>query len=601
MLALMVAGVSLRLLHIGGDSIAADSAWYASMAESLHRFGDLRIPWQSTPESVLYTQHFPPLFPAFLALFFLPAGPSFLAIQIAGFAAAAFFVAVSFFCTRDLYGRGPAFAVGAVAATLPTLLFFDHEALSETFVAALFALTIWAILKSLQKPPFIVLAGIFAGLGYLAKASMGPFFLLAGGAGFLWRFLYVRWRIFQDRWYLLAAGIFALFVLPWAARNVLRHGWPNWQTQKAASIALDALWQREGWPLLVLGALGWVGLILALQALPFLVGAARTVRDWRSDRTSGLLLAVVTPLLVAGFFIAAFSVVEKFEVVYSPHPARYAITPIVPLLWLCVRELDFGRGAPPGEPSTGGEHVRRAAGLAAIGALVMAAFLAFREPYFGSNSARDILILMGGTLVGLSIIGASRAYAWEPVERVTSAGMTWRAVKRRASLAGIGLAVILFVASWLLKPEMIPLILAASAAGMCVTWRQRALVVAIVFLGWGLGGAINAQAYDLAGEALETLAPPGATVSTTIGVEPMVWPFLPEGVTMVYWETESTYIILPWGDRPAPDGYELVDRYGKHAALGPASWLRWRFELAMRGEEPGPAAATVSLYQKISE
>ncbi|HVM45982.1 MAG TPA: glycosyltransferase family 39 protein, partial [Candidatus Thermoplasmatota archaeon] len=574
-------------------------AWYITMAQSLLRHGEFVIPWQSPDAPVAYTQHFPPLYPAFLALFFLPFGPSLTAVQVANLCAAALLTAVAFFCTRDLYGRRLAFAVGAIAATLPTLLFFDHEALSETFVAALFTLTIWAIIKSLSEPRYIVLGGLFAGLGYLAKASMGPFFLLAGAAGFLWRFLYVRWRVFTDVWYLLAAGLFASLVLPWAARNVLRHGWPNWHTQRAAQLALDALWQHERWWLLVLIALGWVSVTLLLHALPFLSGAATTLRDWRRDRTSGLLLAVVTPLLVAGFFVAAFSVVENFKIVESPHPARYAITPIVPLLWLTMRDLPWDPRALPGAPTTGAALVRRSRALVVAGAAVIALTLAFREPWYQAQRPDDVVLLIGGAATGLALIGAARLSAWQPLARQGADGIVaWRAIPRKLPRHAPWLAAALFVVAWLLTNELLPLALAAAAAALAATWRQRALVVAIVFLGWGLGGGINAQAYDLAADTLAVIAPPGATVATTVGVEPMLWPFLPEHVRMVSWGDDADYLVMPWGDVAPPDGYELVDRYGKHATLGPASWLRWRAELLLKGHEVGEPVSVVSLVQR---
>lgn len=595
LLVVMVGGVALRLLHLGGDSLATDGAWYATMAESLVRHGEFVVPWEP---DITYTHHFPPLYPAFLAIFFAPAGPSYLAIQLANLVAAGLFVAAAFFCTRDLYGRHAAFAVGAVAATLPTLVAFDREGLSETFVAMLFAVTIWAILKSLEKPRYIVLAGVFAGLGYLAKASMGPFFLLAGAAGFLWRFAYVRWAVFRDRWYLLAALIFATFVLPWAARNLLRHGWPHWETQLLASRALDALWAHPSWPVLVAMAFGWVCLILALQALPFLPGAAKRWREWRDERTSGLILAVLTPLLVAGFFVAAFSVYENYQIEYSPHPARYAITPIVPLLWLSMRHLDWSNGAPRGatRPTAGARIIRRADALATIGAGVIAGFLAFRQPYFSTQGPLDIIILAMGVAGGLAIIGVSRLSSWEPVVREKPGGeIEWRAVRRKLRGWTPWLGVLLFVAAWFGSRDMIVLILAASAAAIAATWRHRALVVAIIFLGHGLGGAVEGQPFDLVGEALEELREPGDTVASQPDIATMMWPFVPEEMDMVPWGSNASFVVTM--EAAPPDGYELVDGYTKFPAVAPAGWLRWRIKAALDGTQLSAPPPHVFLHR----
>src|SRR5581483_9000275 len=247
-------------------------------------------------------QHFPPLFPAFVALFFLPSGPSLAALKAANLAAALLFVLVAFLATRDLYGRAKGLAVAAIAACCPILVGFDALGLGETLVATVFALTIWAIVKSLDAPRFILFAGLFAGLGYLAKASMGPFVLLAAGAGLAWRVSYVGWGVLRDKLYLAAGGLFALVVAPWIARNVLRHGNPD--TQPYATDALRSLFANEPWPLLLASSLAACALVIALLALPFLPGVRASWRKLRDPRVSALWMAVATPTLVAVLLIA---------------------------------------------------------------------------------------------------------------------------------------------------------------------------------------------------------------------------------------------------------------------------------------------------------
>lgn len=588
--ALILAGLGLRAWALTSGVLVSDSAWYATMAESLVRHGEFLVPWV---EGVQYTHHFPPLYPAFVALFFLPAGPSLVALAWANLVAAALFVGVVFLCTRDLYGRGAAFGVTVVAATLPTLVAFDRDGLGETLVAALFALTIWAILKSLDRPRFIVLAGAFAGLGYLAKASMGPFFILAGLAGFAWRFAYARWRVLRDPWYLAAVGVFALAVVPWAARNVLRHGWPHWETQPYADLALDALWARSGWPLLVLASLFWAAVLLAAHAGPFLVGAASARRDLRAERTSGLLLAVATPLVVAAFFVAAFSIHENWSVFRSVHPVRYAITPIVPLLWLSMRHLDWSRAAPDGAPTSGAERVKRERALLLAGAILLAGALAFRAPFFQSQMASQLLLLMGLSALGLAVLAVSRFFAWAPSFRKNADGSTsWRAVPHRAPRLALLAAPVLFVAAWLVPVALIPLLLGAAGASLARGPRAQVLVLGAIFLGWGLGGGVLSSAHEDAGVALAALAQPGDTLAVEPGMEPFVAAFVPEGVRMVEWEENATFR-LRGGFTPAdvPD-YALVASFGRHAALGPAAALK----VTLRESSGAEVAPPLSLH-----
>src|SRR6267143_1686047 len=66
----------------------------------------------------------------------------------------------------------------------------------------------------------MMLAGIFAGITYLTKGVMGWFFIVGGLAGLAWRFYYMRWKVFSDRYYLVAIGIFGAFVGFWSARNL---------------------------------------------------------------------------------------------------------------------------------------------------------------------------------------------------------------------------------------------------------------------------------------------------------------------------------------------------------------------------------------------
>src|SRR5207249_2886917 len=100
----------------------------------------------------------------------------------------------------------------------------------------LFTLTLLGILKSLQSEPYILVAGLGAGLAYLTRSSIGPFFVVAGLAGLAWRFHYQKWRALANGWYLGAIALFAAPVLWWANRNVTTFGgYPAWEAPWGAS------------------------------------------------------------------------------------------------------------------------------------------------------------------------------------------------------------------------------------------------------------------------------------------------------------------------------------------------------------------------------
>ncbi|MEM3341192.1 MAG: glycosyltransferase family 39 protein, partial [Thermoplasmata archaeon] len=115
---------------------------------------------------------------------------------------------------------------------------------TENMVILTYSLTIWAIYKSIEEQKYIILAGVFAGIGYLTKSSMGFFFIIAGLCGFAWRFYFMRWKLFKNIYYITAVGIFALFVVSWAIRN-LYHFWDGtllglltqWQTSESIAEA----------------------------------------------------------------------------------------------------------------------------------------------------------------------------------------------------------------------------------------------------------------------------------------------------------------------------------------------------------------------------
>lgn len=603
-LALALGGLAMRLPSFWNGLLVDDAAWYATMAESLLRHGEFLVPGQDGA----YTHHFPPAYPALLALAFLVAGPSLAAIALTNLVVAFGFVSVAFLTTRDLYGRRRAFAVAAVAACFPLLIEFDAMGLSETLVATFFALTIWGILRSLDKPRFIVVAGAAAGLGYLTKSSMGPFFLLAGGAGFAWRFAYARWAVFRDRDYALAVLVFLAFVAPWTWRNLARHG--SWETQPYATHALRLLFSDGAWWSLVPLAFA-VGVgTLAVFALPFLAHVRASLRLAREERTSALWMAVVTPTLVAAFFVAAFSFTEGIDFVQNTLVSRYVVAPLVPLLWLGMRGLDLAPRLPEGARDASGRAptlARRHARLAAAGVLAIALGVAL-DPTYQIASTGRALVVLGATVVGVALLFAARASWWAAVARDAAGERSWRiapaAADGRGALVGLGVLAVGWAAAFAFSAAYLPFFLAAGAAALVPDTRGKVLAVAIVLLSASLSGAYaRYPSEDLARDAAALVGADGTVAF--LGDRPaFVWPFLPDEVRLVdAAESPDAIIELPARSSEAspPPGYTVASRHDIDIIYAPGSRLSLLIEQTLDPDAPMPPSRPAAfVYARAS-
>lgn len=567
--ALIIAALAMRLVAFQYEYLASDATWYATMAESIRHHGEFLVPWSSSaPE---YTQHFPPLYPLYLVLVFGMVGPTPAGLLLAPLLVAIAFALVTFLTTRDLYGRTPAFAVTALALVIPALVRSDREGLSETFVAMLFALTIWAILKSLERPAFVLLAGLFAGLSYLSKASMGPFFLLAGLAGFAWRFHYVRWNLFRDRHYLAAAALFLSFVLTWGWRNVARHGWPHWETQPYANRALETLFADPVWLIVLPTALVFTVVALALVVLPFMPNILGSLRDVRDQRTSALWLAVVVPIFVSVFFVAAFSHVEGWSIPKSEHVARYAITPIVPLLWLALRHLPSAKVDAAGTRKVSDANLRPILWTSA--GVILFALVVGLDPRYYLNTPHRRLLVAAGAALAVAVLAIARLRSRPMLPRSGRNG------RRAPTDTSGGHGVIIGSAALALAAPFLPTgwfaaLLATAAAMLVESPRARVLAVVAILGAAGLQGVGGHVSVEQVADDLAAFAGPDDTVAVLAGHEPYLWPVLHERVGFVSTTDQPTFLVDlpadPWNAAP-PEGYRLLKEYPIEEVHSPLS------------------------------
>ncbi|MEA3202794.1 MAG: hypothetical protein QOI63_460, partial [Thermoplasmata archaeon] len=180
LLALLGLGVFLRVASYWWTPLAVDAFSYGVMGESFLRHGTFTMPWGDVDTfrtAAVPSHHYPPLYPVYLAGFYKLLGFSQSSTHVAAIVSSLAALFVTWLCTRDLYGQRKALVVVAVVAVSPILVQNTGQGYSENLVLLLFVATLWAILKSLEKPWYILPAGILAGLGYLTKSSMGYFFV----------------------------------------------------------------------------------------------------------------------------------------------------------------------------------------------------------------------------------------------------------------------------------------------------------------------------------------------------------------------------------------------------------------------------------------
>ena len=380
---LLVAGIALRVLAVLRFPVSSDAAEYAVLARSIVEGRGMWLPWGEAWELTGWvpgpSHHYPPAYPVYLVPFIAAMGFSEAAVHVADFVAGLALIGVFFVATASLFGREKALWFSGLLALDPVLVTTTGTGYAENLITLLFVVTVAAILKSLDRPRWILVAGVAAGLAYLTKSSVGPFFLVAGLAGFSWRFRFVRWAVFRDRAYLAAIGIFGAFAGAWALRNL----WWFWDGT-AAGLLTD--WQTSAWFSLATRRTiempmdyAWV---LAVR-IPFFAGLALLVagpwlRDLRrlpllrDEEASALGLAAGLTYVLAWLISGAFWALERGPV-YWADMSRYVVFANPVVWWMAAKGTD------PASPS-----FKRKFAVAAAVLIVMngAAFVAPRLGVF---------------------------------------------------------------------------------------------------------------------------------------------------------------------------------------------------------------------------
>jgi len=373
--ALLLLGVGLRVLAIATIPVASDAAEYAVLGESILEGQGMWLPWGEYWELVWMagpSHHYPPVYPVYLAPFLAALGFSTAAVHIAAFTAGLALLALYYVATASLFGRETAGWFVALLALDPVLVATTGTGYAENLVTLLFVATVAAILKSLERPRWILVAGLAAGLASLTKSSVGPFFLVAGLAGLAWRFRFAGRAVLHDRAYVGAIAIFAVLSGAWAVRNLA------WFWDGTARTLLSS-WQTSAWFSQATAAAfadpGALAGILAVRApffaALFLLVAAPWWRELRRlpvarDATaSALALAAGLTYVLASLISGILWVVERSPIFWADM-SRYVVFANPAIWWMAARRCD---------PSSVSFRRRFAAAAAVLLVMNAAAFL----------------------------------------------------------------------------------------------------------------------------------------------------------------------------------------------------------------------------------
>ena len=376
--ALVAVGVALRIATFNSWGIVYDGAVMSVMGESFALHGEFVVPYAS---SLVYYHHYPPLYPIYLSLFYRTLGFTILATKLGELVLSILLVAVTWLTTADLLGRRKAWYAAAFVSLEPMFLMTSLIGYSEALVGVLFVLTAWAAVKGLRHLPYLALAGVFAGLGFLAKASIGWVFVVTIVMGFLWIRRIRGWWILRDKWFLAGAAAFVAMAGGWTLRNLMVYGWPNYETSAYLSYVYD---YGFGHPTLLLEALAVkvpLFLIFFLLYAGFFLPEVRLSRARARGEETGLLWTIVGSTFLMGWIVSSFFwTVEKTPLWWWDN-LRYVVITSPVILWLVLRETE-PRWSFTRAPSTDLRNFsKRFAALMVVFLAVGLAIVSFPAPY----------------------------------------------------------------------------------------------------------------------------------------------------------------------------------------------------------------------------
>jgi len=321
-------------LPIFGDALNLDSTTYVETSRSLVSTGSLRI------ETGLAPRH-PPLMALLLVPFGLAFGFNEFAVHFFELTGFVVLLALVYALSRRL--GHPISLIPCIFLSLDPVLYLnmsDGRALCVLMILAL--ATLVAIWRGLTDTRWLLVAAVGASLAYLTADSVGYVFVAGGLAGLLWRFYYVRWKVFRSGWYLAAMALFGGIVATWTSYNLVSNGSPYTDPRVVGYLNRLLLQTPLDVRIVVVGGFVVYFLVYLVQAgIPFI--ATRRVRRllfsaprlaFRDQRIGAMGLFILVTVVISAIVAAAFVLYEplrNFD--YADTYLRYAAV-VVPISYV---------------------------------------------------------------------------------------------------------------------------------------------------------------------------------------------------------------------------------------------------------------------------
>lgn len=424
-LGVAIAAFVVRLTFLLQPNFIWDSAWFLMLARSFGETGTFYIPW-SEPGEPQYSGYWPPLFPIFVSPFVKVFGPHYATVVFAAIVASALLVTAVFFTTRDLFDRPRAFAATALIAASPAFYSSDSRGMSESLLGLMVVLTVWAFIKSLEKPIWLPVAGVFAFLAYLGKASLGLPFVAAGVLAL------AAWRIYRRGWRRVLrspvdVSVAVVGIVGFVAVAMTR-------TERVGGLGLGLIeplargfrladcgeliggltaspppfhiFGPQCWALAFPLKILFVAAFLFVVTLPLSLRLPAVIRQPRTERTDALWLATLLPIVAGAVFTTTFFFTEHRGFVDFDN-IRYLTPALVPFIWLTLPVWTFA-DEPAGKDANLRQHHAKWY-WTGVGALVV---LLFFNPLTGAASLGRFfaLVLLSLIPIGISIYARSTQY-----------------------------------------------------------------------------------------------------------------------------------------------------------------------------------------------
>jgi len=338
-LGLLVIFVFAVSIHLGvyGDGLNPDATTYMDLTHSLLSSGTVER------QTLDYPRH-PPLMSLIYMPYALLLGFNEFSVHTLELS---FFVAdLVILYLISLRRLGPRFAcVPLLFLTLDPVLYLNMSEGRSLSVVILFALvTLWGIWRGIENSSRLWVAGVGASLAFLTADTVGYLFVAAGLVGLLWRFHYVRWRVFADRGYILAIAIFLGTALSWAAYNFVAIGSP-YTDPRVVGFLNRMLFATPSYVAIIFasGLAIYFGLYISQTALPFLLfrdgrrtAIALPTRAVHDEKIGALMLFILVTIVISALMSAAFLLYDPLRSVGTADTyLRYADV-VAPMAYLAV-------------------------------------------------------------------------------------------------------------------------------------------------------------------------------------------------------------------------------------------------------------------------